>query len=383
MGNIISLMPFGGIAVLILSIFRTLGRVIRSDKPFNIMYVFSIFVDKIRLFLVTEYRLLTILFLSAGTFTFLQKYQSHLTFAWYLPILTGILTSIFLIVLITWLRGFVLSKIIRKNNLLYCFIDILTSGNGLTNTLTLICYLSINIFFITHHSIYDFIEQLRLLSGFALGAAGTTFTILLVDPFYFEKFNRANKKAILTTIHFDTLLIIVVASLLLSTTLTFNRFALLLPVLIACLGLLSSLISKWLGEKFILFSFEKVISALLNSGAALFFITWLLPEYWVSDSVEYSRTGVFYVSLIGIWGGFLLGKISVFYQWIASKNKINHPIYKKILHFTLQTPTLIILTGILLYIGWLAFIWVGIYGIMICLTAMFSHIDGELTSELI
>ena len=382
MENIISLMPFGGLAMVLLSIIRTIGRVLKSEKPFNIMYVFSIFLNKIQQFLETEYRLLTILFLSAGTFTYLQKYNS-LRFSWYLPILTGILTSLFLITLISWLRGIVLYKIVRKNNLLYTFLDILTAGSGLTNILSLLCYFLVNIFFITHHCIYDFISQLRLLSGFALGSGGVTLFILLFDPAYFEKFNRANRKAILTSTHFDTLLMIVTASLLLGTTLIFSRTALLLPIFIAASGLFFSLISRWLGEKFLLFSFEKIISSLLTSGAALILIKYLLPDYWVSDGIEYSRVSVFYVCLAGIWGGWLLGKTSEAYQWLAAKNKISHPIYKKVLHFTLQTPTLVILTGLIIYTGWQAFISVGIYGIMICLTAMFSHIDDQLTTELI
>jgi len=110
---------------------------------------------------------------------------------------------------------------------------------------------------------------------------------------------------------------------------TTNQFeglnAVLLPLLIAAVGIVTSIIGVFFvrvkegGDPQSALNRGEYIAAALMLAATYALINYMLPSSWVADGFEYTSIGVFWAVLFGLAGGLLIGIVTEFYTGTGTK----------------------------------------------------------------
>ena len=101
--------------------------------------------------------------------------------------------------------------------------------------------------------------------------------------------------------------------------------AVLLPLILAALGILSSIIGTFFvkvkegGNPQKALNTGELISAVLMLAGTFAIVQWMLPSTWEFGGREYSSLGVFWAVLFGLAAGLLIGIITEFYTGTGTK----------------------------------------------------------------
>jgi len=101
--------------------------------------------------------------------------------------------------------------------------------------------------------------------------------------------------------------------------------AVLLPLTLAGVGILTSILGTFFvrvsegGDPQKALNRGEFISAGLMLALTFLIVTWMLPETWSANGVEYSAMGVFYAVLFGLAAGLLIGIVTEFYTGTGTK----------------------------------------------------------------
>jgi len=95
--------------------------------------------------------------------------------------------------------------------------------------------------------------------------------------------------------------------------------AVLLPLVLAAVGILTSILGTFLvkvkdgGDPHKALNMGEFSSAGLMLIATYFIVTWMLPESWTVGAMNYSSMGVFIAIIIGLVSGLAIGKVTEYY----------------------------------------------------------------------
>ena len=101
--------------------------------------------------------------------------------------------------------------------------------------------------------------------------------------------------------------------------------AVLLPLVLACAGIVSSILGTFFvtvkegGDPQKALNRGEFISAGVMLLATFFIIKWMLPATWTIGGIAYSSMGVFWAVLIGLVSGLLIGIVTEFYTGTGTK----------------------------------------------------------------
>ncbi len=109
--------------------------------------------------------------------------------------------------------------------------------------------------------------------------------------------------------------------------------AVLLPLVLAAVGILTSIIGTFLvkvkdgGSPHTALNIGEFVSAGLMLVLTFFIVKWMLPESWTVEAmtngtksvIEYSSMGVFFAILFGLFSGLAIGKITEYYTGTGTK----------------------------------------------------------------
>jgi len=102
--------------------------------------------------------------------------------------------------------------------------------------------------------------------------------------------------------------------------------AILLPLVLACLGIVTSIIGTFFvrvkegGNPQTALNVGEYLSFALMIVGTLFICRWMLPGSWTDASgIEYSNMGVFYAVLFGLGAGLLIGIVTEFYTGTGTR----------------------------------------------------------------
>ncbi len=101
--------------------------------------------------------------------------------------------------------------------------------------------------------------------------------------------------------------------------------AVLLPLVLACIGIVSSIIGTFFvrvkegGDPQKALNLGEFIAAGLMLVATFLVVKWMLPATWTLGGTEYSSLGVFWAVLFGLASGLLIGIVTEFYTGTGTK----------------------------------------------------------------
>lgn len=101
--------------------------------------------------------------------------------------------------------------------------------------------------------------------------------------------------------------------------------AILLPLLIACTGIIASIIGTFFvkvgsnGSPHKALNTGEIISALIMLVSTYFIIVNMLPTTWQLDGIEYAAIDVFFALVFGLLAGLSIGKITEYYTGTGTK----------------------------------------------------------------
>ncbi len=101
--------------------------------------------------------------------------------------------------------------------------------------------------------------------------------------------------------------------------------AVLLPLILASVGILTSILGTFLvkvkdgGDPHKALNLGEFTSAGIMLVATYFIINWMLPESWSFGGADYSSLGVFIAVIIGLVSGLAIGKITEYYTGTGTK----------------------------------------------------------------
>ena len=99
----------------------------------------------------------------------------------------------------------------------------------------------------------------------------------------------------------------------------------LLPLLLACIGIISSIIGTFFvkvsegGDPQKALNRGEFIAAGLMLAATFLVVRWILPASWTFNGTEYGSMGVFWAVLFGLASGLLIGIVTEFYTGTGTK----------------------------------------------------------------
>jgi K(+)-stimulated pyrophosphate-energized sodium pump len=105
--------------------------------------------------------------------------------------------------------------------------------------------------------------------------------------------------------------------------------AVLLPLTLAGVGIIASIIGTFFvrvkegGNPQKALNTGEFISAILMLIATYFIVSWMLPESWSFEGIDYTSNGVFFAVIIGLVSGLLIGLITEFYTGTGTKPVLN------------------------------------------------------------
>ena len=101
--------------------------------------------------------------------------------------------------------------------------------------------------------------------------------------------------------------------------------AVLLPLVLACVGIITSIIGTFFvkvkegGDPQKALNRGEFVSAGLMLVATFLIVKWMLPESWTVGAIKFSSMGVFWAVLIGLISGLLIGMITEHYTGTGTK----------------------------------------------------------------
>ncbi len=170
--------------------------------------------------------------------------------------------------------------------------------------------------------------------------------------------------------------------------------AVLLPLVLASVGILTSILGTFLvrvkegGDPHKALNMGEFTAAGIMLVATYFIITWMLPESWSFGGSDYSSLGVFIAVIIGLISGLAIGKITEYYTGTGTKpvkGIVNQSVTGSATNiiaglgvgmFSTMWPILILAAAI---IG--AHHFAGLYGIAIAAVGMLSNTGIQLAVD--
>ncbi len=104
-----------------------------------------------------------------------------------------------------------------------------------------------------------------------------------------------------------------------------GKGAVLLPLVLAAAGILTSIIGTFLvrvkegGDPHKALNLGEFTSAILMLIATFFLVNYMLPDTWTVGGKEFSSMGVFYAIIMGLVSGLAIGKVTEFYTGTGTK----------------------------------------------------------------
>jgi len=101
--------------------------------------------------------------------------------------------------------------------------------------------------------------------------------------------------------------------------------AVMLPLVLACVGIISSIIGTFFvkvregGDPQKALNRGEFIAAAIMLAATFMVVKWMLPGSWTMGGTEYSAMGVFWAVLFGLASGLLIGIVTEFYTGTGTK----------------------------------------------------------------
>ncbi|MBC8110706.1 MAG: hypothetical protein H7Y04_06560 [Verrucomicrobia bacterium] len=351
------MLPIGGVAMFLLSLYRLTAIALRFKSPLYYGDLFVFLKKKISNFLFHEYRLTGIMLLALVSYAWLNFLKPDLQ--WYLPVISGIVTGMAVLGLSSWLKEDIQTSLPEKSkrNLL---LNLLTQGKGISNFLGVLGLLAATLVLLTKYSVQNISDLVFLLSGFALGGGGMSIFVLLTDEEAFSKIST--RQTWVSQTQADTLLVTVLGGVFISHA---EKNSILLPVLVAFVGICCSLLVNWLGRSYYFFSLFKTINALLMS---LLVMIWVL---WAKVPAD-----IFCCLLLGIWGNWISAKIAGTCAWICKRLP---KFWLRISVRGFTTFFLVFLTGSALL---LIFKNTNLYGILLVCIGAFSQFNSTTPNDM-
>ena len=170
--------------------------------------------------------------------------------------------------------------------------------------------------------------------------------------------------------------------------------AVLLPLVLAAVGILTSIIGTFLvkvkegGDPQKALNLGEFFSAGLMLAATFGIVTWMLPASWTVGGMEYTSMGVFYAIIFGLVSGLLIGKVTEHYTGTGTgpvKSIVNQSITGSATNIIaglgvgMQSTAIPILILAAAIIG--AHHFAGLYGIAIAAVGMLSNSGIQLAVD--
>ncbi|MBO6522215.1 MAG: sodium-translocating pyrophosphatase [Balneolaceae bacterium] len=101
--------------------------------------------------------------------------------------------------------------------------------------------------------------------------------------------------------------------------------AVLLPLVLAGTGIITSILGTFLvrvkegGDPQKALNMGELFSGVVMLVASYFIITWILPENWTFNGIEYTSTGVFIATIFGLLSGLAIGFVTEHYTGTGTK----------------------------------------------------------------
>ncbi|MCL4163526.1 UNVERIFIED_CONTAM: hypothetical protein GTU68_055755, partial [Idotea baltica] len=101
--------------------------------------------------------------------------------------------------------------------------------------------------------------------------------------------------------------------------------AVLLPLVLAAVGIITSIIGTFLvkvkdgGSPHTALNIGEFTSAILMLVLTYFIVQWMLPGSWTVGGMEYSANGVFFAILFGLASGLAIGKVTEYYTGTGTR----------------------------------------------------------------